>query len=240
MQLPLALQTVQFLLSALLGVSMSLLYDVFRAIRGRVKAACLLDGLFGLVLVLGMLLFALYPGRGEFRIFMYIGMLFGVVFYFLTLSPFVMRFLSLLARAVSKLLHLIGRVLKKALGFVGRPVLVLGKKIKKTLKSLFSYCSKWVRIVFVQKRKHRNPAATGGASHEIQTVFISHQDDHLDSCRIRYDYPGVSADPNRTKASAGRRPPSPKPSRKISACRRRLIRWIPMRASQKLPGRSWG
>jgi len=90
MELPVTLQAVQFAEAFALGLGLGLLYDLFRAVR-RVHphTTRLLDALFCLLLLFSLLLFALYPGRGEFRLFFYLGIGLGSVLYFLTISPFI-------------------------------------------------------------------------------------------------------------------------------------------------------
>ena len=51
----------------------------------------LADTLFALVFFLSLLAFALYPGRGQFRLFFFPALLLGGSFYFLTLSPLILR-----------------------------------------------------------------------------------------------------------------------------------------------------
>ena len=90
MELPIALQTVQFLLSALLGAGLGLWYDLLRSVRRRWGLTALLDSLFGLTVAVALLLFALTAGRGEFRLFFFGGIFCGAALYFLTVSPYIL------------------------------------------------------------------------------------------------------------------------------------------------------
>lgn len=69
MELPVALQLRELGLALGTGVLFGLLYDLLRPLRrGRVSTA-LADLLYSLALLAGLLLFALYAGRGRLRLF---------------------------------------------------------------------------------------------------------------------------------------------------------------------------
>ncbi|MBQ6159639.1 MAG: hypothetical protein IJK24_01695 [Oscillospiraceae bacterium] len=69
MELPIALQLREFGWALLFGAGAGLMQDLLRPLRrGRVSTA-LTDSLYCLLLLLGLLLFALYAGRGRLRIF---------------------------------------------------------------------------------------------------------------------------------------------------------------------------
>ena len=85
MELPLTLQGQQFLLAALMGVVFGLLYDFLRGLRRTARwTTHLLDVLFVLSFLFGSLLFALWIGNGEYRVFMLPGILLGMLLYFST------------------------------------------------------------------------------------------------------------------------------------------------------------
>ena len=89
MELPLSLQGVQFLLSALVGLAYGIHYDILRGLRRTLPAAKhLLDFWFALTFLIGNLLLALYVGNGEYRIFMLLGTALTMVVYFVTISRF--------------------------------------------------------------------------------------------------------------------------------------------------------
>ena len=98
-----ALQSLQFALCGALGICLAIFYDVLRAMRREWHIpAWMMDVLFSLGCLVSMLLFALYPGRGEFRLFMFLGVILGSIFYFLTLSGPVLRLLSFLVHKWNK------------------------------------------------------------------------------------------------------------------------------------------
>lgn len=71
MELPIALQALQFAISGAAGLGLGLIYDLLRALRRRNRRlAILLDLLFCAMALLLFLLLALYPGHGILRLFM--------------------------------------------------------------------------------------------------------------------------------------------------------------------------
>ncbi len=128
MELPVSLQAWQFALSFVLGFVLAAVYDLFRALRrGWRLLTRPLDALYCLILLAALLLFALYPGRGDFRVFFYPGILLGALLWFLTLSPL---FLAA-GRA--------GTLAFQNLGLLRRPAAIFLQKNKKMCKlSLFN------------------------------------------------------------------------------------------------------
>ena len=127
MELPVSAQAWQFFQSVLLGLGLSLCYDLLRGLRRlRPGLTWLLDLLFGLILTASLLLFAIYPGQGLFRIYAGLGLLLGTVLWFLTVSRW-----FLLAWTV--ILHGIGRLIGLLLG----PFLWILKKIGLFAKNAF-------------------------------------------------------------------------------------------------------
>ena len=87
MELPVTLQAAEFAASMLLGLALGVFYDALRALRRlRARLTLPLDVLFALTLAAALLLFALYPGRGLFRLFAFAALALGAGLYFLTLS----------------------------------------------------------------------------------------------------------------------------------------------------------
>ena len=118
------MQTVQFLLSALLGVGLGLWYDLLRSLRRRLGLTALSDAVFGLTVAVSLLLFALTVGRGQFRQFFFGGIFCGAVLYFLTVSPYILSFLA------------------DFWGLLHRPLVFLQKMLKKIFTNIFSFPKK--------------------------------------------------------------------------------------------------
>ena len=78
MELPVARQAVEFAWAAALGLALGCWYDVLRALRRRHPRLTIpADGLFCLTVLLVLLAFALYAGRGMLRLFAMIWAVFG-------------------------------------------------------------------------------------------------------------------------------------------------------------------
>ena len=102
MELPVSLQAVQLALAAALGMGLGVHYDILRVIRRRLpRSTHLLDFWFWLTAALACLLFTLYVGRGQFRLFFFVGLLGGSSLWFLTLS-------RIFRRIVRQIFHILG------------------------------------------------------------------------------------------------------------------------------------
>ncbi|MBQ3216981.1 MAG: spore cortex biosynthesis protein YabQ [Oscillospiraceae bacterium] len=138
MELPLIFQGGQFLLSLALGTFYGLCYDLIKGLRLSIPwLTHLLDFIFGLFCLFGNLLFALYAGDGEYRIFMFLGTCLGAGLYFLVLS----RLFLPLSRLLWRFLTL---PLRKLLQFFG----FLLRKCGKFLKNIFS---SWKKSYIIKK-----------------------------------------------------------------------------------------
>ena len=95
MEQPLWTQGSRFLLAVALGVAYGLHYDLLRGLRRNLRwLTPLLDLWFVLSWLVGNLLFGLYAGDGQFRIYMLVGSLLGSAAYFLTLSRLILPLFS--------------------------------------------------------------------------------------------------------------------------------------------------
>jgi len=96
--------------AVLLGLLGGLVYDLLRAVRIRKKQSRvlthLLDGLYTLFWLLGLLWFALRIGQGELRLYMAAGILLGAVLYFNALSGFLRPLWDFWADVAAGLGHL--------------------------------------------------------------------------------------------------------------------------------------
>lgn len=100
MEISLEVQTLVFLQSILLGVSLSFFYDFLRAIRHSCKASiartAILDGLFWVVVLISYFLFVIVIVHGEGRAYILLGAVLGTVFYFMTFSPIILDIFGLI------------------------------------------------------------------------------------------------------------------------------------------------
>ena len=115
MYISIADQTIVFLKAILFGAAIGGYYDVLRAVRreGRLRGflVALLDGIFWLAVIVAFALFVLLAADGTGRSYVLIGLAGGLMLYFLTLSPVVLR---LLAIVLSTVLFLLGWLLRIA------------------------------------------------------------------------------------------------------------------------------
>lgn len=69
MELPVLLQLQELLWALALGAGLGLLYDLLRPLRHGQWRTALTDALYALLLLIALMLFALYAGRGRLRLF---------------------------------------------------------------------------------------------------------------------------------------------------------------------------
>ncbi len=126
----------------LLGIICGTIYDLLRPVRVRHRnnkpLTHVVDGIFVLIALLGVFLFALRIGQGEFRLFMLFGFIGGIVVYYLLLSAILRPLWDFWAEAVEKFLAL----LWKPIAFVGNA----GKKMGRFIKKYFHFLRKYATI----------------------------------------------------------------------------------------------
>lgn len=136
MNLPVVWQIGQFLWSVGLGAALALVWTLLRAMRTlRPGLTHLCDALFGLLLTPTLLLFALYAGHGQFRLFFFPGIALGAALFFLLPGPYVHRMFLAFFRISVKILH-----------FVALPFSHAVKFFAKIEKNIFSFAKKWVMM----------------------------------------------------------------------------------------------
>ena len=114
MEQPLWTQGSRFLLAVALGAAYGLHYDLLRGLRRNLRwLTPLLDLWFVLSWLVGNLLFGLYAGDGQFRIYMLVGSLLGSAAYFLTLSRLILPLFSKMWEILSWPFRMLGRLGKK-------------------------------------------------------------------------------------------------------------------------------
>lgn len=146
-------QLAMFLRSILLGGTLALVYDLFRAVRSLVRRSPLrqllggaLDALYCL-LALAAVFFFVMAGDGELRLFVLAGILGGAVLFFCLLSPL--------------LLPLWGFWLELLLVPLTFGIKIL-KKVYQICKKLFSFLRSWFTIMFTSLGARRRRPPGGG------------------------------------------------------------------------------
>ena len=183
--------TAEFSASMLLGLALGVFYDALRALRRlRARLTLPLDVLFALTFAAALLLFALYPGRGLFRLFAFAGLVLGAGLYFLTLSP-------ILLRVYGRLYRIIGGAARMAAAPVGIFLHFVGQ----ILKTLFASVKKWVTILGKIRRKRSRERSA--AQNEVCQIIAAGEADPSDRGGVCYRYPGVAAPPDHRKTGRG-------------------------------------
>ena len=145
-----------FFAALLLGVSLSLLYDLLRAVRlrraARRRLTGALDALYCVLAALLTFLFALRVGGGELRLYMLTGMLLGAVLWFLLLSPLLRPVWDFWAASLRET----GRLLWSPLALLGRLI----KKWAAAVKKGFSFCVKCATIRVDGWKSHHSKEKT--------------------------------------------------------------------------------
>jgi len=195
MELPVSLQGAQFAGAFALGLALAAAYDLFRAVRrAHPRLTRPLDALYCLLLLISLLLYALYPGRGEFRVFFYPGIFLGALLWFLTVSaPFL------------RALRAIGRLIDKIWAFLTAPLRAFRKIIKNFLKYLFSSAGKSVKIGVEAFRAMRARRRERRAGNETEKVSADGQADRPEPGGVRCRYACVAPVPNPEPSGRGRR-----------------------------------
>jgi hypothetical protein len=184
MELPVALQALQFAVSGGVGLGLGLFYDLLRAFRRRCRGiGAVLDLFFALILAAALLLMALYAGQGVFRLFMLLGTALGAAFWFLTISPF---FRSALDRLFA--------ILDQILRFLLSPLVKTCKIVKIFLKKGFLFVEKRSIISFVvHSISSHCKLLQGGSRNAVSQIVADAQIDHSDCGGVLYRYPGLSS-----------------------------------------------
>ncbi len=128
-------QTMEFIYSALLGVSLAAVYDIFRLARVYLKAGkfmtAFMDVVYWLFAVVGLMGFVLTVCGGQMRWYILVGAFCGAFVYICTISHLFFHGLNIIIKVCVRLLRLLSKPIyfsaKKALG-VSRRINVSAKR----------------------------------------------------------------------------------------------------------------
>lgn len=113
MKIPLNMQLMEFLYSALLGVILGVVYDVLAIIRSYIKGNKLInivfDVLFWCMSLAAVLGFVMFFTKGALRMYVLLGNFFGIFIYKNTISPLFFSSVRIIIALVVKGLHFISR-----------------------------------------------------------------------------------------------------------------------------------
>lgn len=128
-------QAYLFLVFSLTGVAIGILFDFFRILRKTIKTHNIVtyieDILFWILTGLLILYNIWYFNDGEIRIFMFLGIILGVLIYMSTLSKFVILVFSKILQAIIKILEI-----------PFKTIVIVFRKISTAIVTLFSNFTK--------------------------------------------------------------------------------------------------
>lgn len=121
-------ETTLFTIFLLDGAIVGFLFDIFRILRKSFKTPDLItyieDIVFGIIsgciLIFSIIMF----NNGELRLFIFLGIIFGLIIYMLTISKYVIKISVFIVRFITKIVSVI-------LNFVFFPIIIILKRIKK-------------------------------------------------------------------------------------------------------------
>ena len=111
-------QAYLFLVFSMTGVAIGILFDFFRILRRSIKTSNFItyieDVLFWILTGLLVLYNIWYFNNGEIRIFMFLGIILGVLIYMSTLSNIIVKIFSTILQTIIKILETPFKVVSRA------------------------------------------------------------------------------------------------------------------------------
>lgn len=109
-------QAYLFLVFSFTGIIIGVLFDIFRVLRRNIKTADIItyieDILFWVLTGILILYNIWYFNDGEIRIFMFLGIIMGILIYMLTLSNILIKVFSQIIKILKKLIKILELPLK--------------------------------------------------------------------------------------------------------------------------------
>lgn len=148
------------LMFTLTGMSIGMLFDIFRILRKSFKTAdwitYLQDVIFW-ILAGGIMLFSIFVfNNGEIRSYIFIGLILGVILYMLAISRFFVKISVTIIQFIKKILsypiHLVELIIRKA---IIQPVVFFLKKGRGVVNSTSKKIHKFTKIKRNPNRKHK-------------------------------------------------------------------------------------
>lgn len=137
------------LMFTLTGITIGILFDIFRILRKSFKTADIItylqDILFWIFAGL-IVLFAIFKfNNGEIRSYLFVGIAIGVLLYMLTISKFIVKYCVKLLQWLTKI--------------ISYPFCILGKFFKKIIIKPISLLAQKFKIAITKecKKRHRTP-----------------------------------------------------------------------------------
>ena len=134
-------QAYLFLVFSLTGVAIGILFDLFRILRRSIKTANIVtyieDILFWILTGILILYNIWYFNNGEIRIYMFLGIIIGVLIYMSTLSNILVKIFTKILSATIKVLE-----------FPFKTIIAIFRKI---ITSILSFFAKYVKKLKIKK-----------------------------------------------------------------------------------------
>ncbi len=166
MELSVKYQLFQLACSCLVGLASGVIYDFFRVLRRRLKAAAMLDGLFWIAMLLTLFTLGMDIGEGSLHIFMLAFTVLGFASYMILFSSAILTLFNKIAELIEALL---------------RPVRKLSGKFLQVVKNLFSKAKSRFRIKTTKDRKGRRKT--------VEEVPRNNGDNSDSAACVRYPEP---------------------------------------------------
>lgn len=132
MELSLTAQGILIVYAAAVGVLAGFLFDFFRILRiafgGKAIAVFFEDLLYWTLLAAGVFLFFLFFNNGQVRLYCFPAIAVGATAYFLSLSPFLMRFSRFFINKLKKFIKFI-------LQLASKPIIIVRDRAKSVCRS---------------------------------------------------------------------------------------------------------
>ena len=131
-------QAYLFLVFSLTGVAIGILFDFFRILRRSIKTSNLVtyiqDILFWILTGIIVLYSIWYFNNGELRIFVFLGLIIGILIYMTTLSSIIIKIFSKLLVFLINILKVPNKVLHMLISKIITVIAILFNKFTKKLK----------------------------------------------------------------------------------------------------------
>lgn len=129
-----ASETVAFIIFLFNGILVGMLFDFFRILRKSFKtpdiATYLEDICFGIVSGALIIFSILVFNNGELRLFVFVGILLGILIYMITISKYVIKVSVKIVNFISNIFLIVFKI-------IFSPIKILCKKIVQSLKILY-------------------------------------------------------------------------------------------------------
>ena len=134
-------QAYLFLVFSLTGVTIGVLFDFFRILRRAIKTANIItyieDVLFWILTGILILYNIWYFNNGEIRVYMFLGIILGVLIYMSTLSNIVVKLFTRILGTIIKVLEL--------------PFKTINAIFRKIITAILSFFTKYVKKLKIKK-----------------------------------------------------------------------------------------